>query len=544
MPAADSFGKHLSDRLNDDSRPADKPVAPDRPSQAQDQAQAREKPATAPRPDAPKATRAAEAGNKPEKTDIAEEPDADKSAAQDPAATARPSTSKTAKVAAKAQESDSPAEVAGAAPADFILKLAADPAAAMARPAGLAGGKAPGPKATGQQPAQNSEVPPSVAAIINGLPLGALGLTAVAPLQNIQEAAPGPQEKAAATKTAAIETMPQAAAELLAEAARLSKDIAAAGAPLAGPQSADKTDKTDIAAAEPMPGAFAELVASAGGKAGKLATAKPESQAQATAIKPGTAPALAAPPALAPPRTEGAAAKAEAGAKPDVALTALTPEAEKGETIAKGQPAPDAPRAVTLSAAQAPDPDNVPAAPGKAEATANPLPFATLGTPGQTPLQVAALPQESGHGPAAVGQAYVAAHVSLEITKTVSEGGNQFSIRLDPAELGRVDVKLHFGGDGRVTAAVTADHQNTLDLLRRDASLLDRALQDSGLKTDQGSLSFSLRQQGQQWQGQQAFLQSNEGTGNQAVATAEDVIAPAIANARSYVSNRALDITV
>ena len=40
------------------------------------------------------------------------------------------------------------------------------------------------------------------------------------------------------------------------------------------------------------------------------------------------------------------------------------------------------------------------------------------------------------------------------------------------------------------------DRADTLDLLKRDASTLERALQQSGLKTSDNALEFSLRQQG------------------------------------------------
>ena len=54
------------------------------------------------------------------------------------------------------------------------------------------------------------------------------------------------------------------------------------------------------------------------------------------------------------------------------------------------------------------------------------------------------------------------------------------------------------GHDGRVIAVVTADNKDTLDLLQRDARELERALQNAGLQTDSGSLSFNLRGQGDQ----------------------------------------------
>lgn len=92
----------------------------------------------------------------------------------------------------------------------------------------------------------------------------------------------------------------------------------------------------------------------------------------------------------------------------------------------------------------------------------------------------------------------VADQVSVHITKALKAGMDRITIQLKPASLGRIDVQLEVGHDGRVIAVVTADNKDTLDLLQRDARELERALQDAGLQTDSGSLSFNLRGQGDQ----------------------------------------------
>jgi flagellar hook-length control protein FliK len=100
----------------------------------------------------------------------------------------------------------------------------------------------------------------------------------------------------------------------------------------------------------------------------------------------------------------------------------------------------------------------------------------------------------------------VAAQVGLHVSRLAQEGKTDFIIRLDPAELGRIDIKLEVGHDGRIQATLAADSAPVVDLLRRDQASLERALSDAGLKTDQGSLSFNLRQQsdpqGQRQEGQ------------------------------------------
>ncbi|TVS00234.1 MAG: flagellar hook-length control protein FliK [Rhodospirillales bacterium] len=93
-------------------------------------------------------------------------------------------------------------------------------------------------------------------------------------------------------------------------------------------------------------------------------------------------------------------------------------------------------------------------------------------------------------------QRAVSDQVTVHITKAVREGSDHIEIKLRPAALGRVDVRLELGADGRVLATVTADTRQTLEMLRADARGLERALQDAGLQADSGSLSFNLRGDG------------------------------------------------
>jgi flagellar hook-length control protein FliK len=89
----------------------------------------------------------------------------------------------------------------------------------------------------------------------------------------------------------------------------------------------------------------------------------------------------------------------------------------------------------------------------------------------------------------------VAEQVSVQITKALNAGNDRISIQLKPADLGRVDVQMEVGQDGRVTAVVTADNKQTLDLLQKDSKQLQEALQQAGLQADDDSLNFNLREQ-------------------------------------------------
>ena len=93
----------------------------------------------------------------------------------------------------------------------------------------------------------------------------------------------------------------------------------------------------------------------------------------------------------------------------------------------------------------------------------------------------------------------VADQVAVKLSSTAKNGGSRVSIRLNPEELGKVDVKLDIGKDGLVRAMVTAEKPETLDLLQRDARALERALQEAGLKTNGDSLDFDLRGEDGRW---------------------------------------------
>jgi hypothetical protein len=97
--------------------------------------------------------------------------------------------------------------------------------------------------------------------------------------------------------------------------------------------------------------------------------------------------------------------------------------------------------------------------------------------------------------PAAPAAAVPLAGIAIEIAGKALAGKNRFEIRLDPPELGRIEVRLDVDRNGHVATSLIADRSDTLDLLRRDSSGLERALQDAGLKTSDNGLQFSLRDQ-------------------------------------------------
>lgn len=85
----------------------------------------------------------------------------------------------------------------------------------------------------------------------------------------------------------------------------------------------------------------------------------------------------------------------------------------------------------------------------------------------------------------------------IEIGMQAARGATRFQIRLDPAELGRVDVQLDIRDNGEVRASLVVDRVETLAMLKRDASNLQYAFEQAGLKQAADGLSFSLRGEGQ-----------------------------------------------
>jgi len=89
-----------------------------------------------------------------------------------------------------------------------------------------------------------------------------------------------------------------------------------------------------------------------------------------------------------------------------------------------------------------------------------------------------------------------AEQVSVQIQNAARNGTDRISIRLSPAALGKVEVKLELSPDKTVQAIVTAEKPETLDMLERDARTLQRALEEAGLRTNSDSLSFERRDTG------------------------------------------------
>jgi flagellar hook-length control protein FliK len=203
----------------------------------------------------------------------------------------------------------------------------------------------------------------------------------------------------------------------------------------------------------------------------------------------------AAPGKVKPEHHANAARPSDAPTPRDAALPADTPAEPKAPAPHQPQPQAQATEhaapAARTALAERPELPATAAAPAQLNASAPPPPFNLAA---HTPAPLAVSPLVALHVDSAADNAVPVAGLAVEIVARVHDGLRRFEIRLDPPELGRIDVRLDVDHSGKVTSRLMVERAETLDLLRRDAPSLERALQHAGLNTE-GGLEFSLRDQ-------------------------------------------------
>lgn len=322
-----------------------------------------------------------------------------------------------------------------------------------------------------------------------------------APVTTNAATAAATDSKSTSAKSTTVKSADAQSADIKSAVARAA--VAKASTPQAPAADTDSDTSTDES---PAPQATAAAVA-------KPAASQPAVTADADSDT-GTDEAQA-------PAAQTAAAGADTSVKTAAAqpapikTAAAKPETGKSDT--KGAPlkatpnrSSDARDATAKTTQDAADPNAVPAA--------KPAPQAgPAAGDANTPAPPAIAAQSSvPQGPAAATMPALTQHIqvsaqpqpnmpalAVEITAKSQAGAKQFDIRLDPPELGRVEVRLSIDATGKASAHLTADQPQTLDLLRKDSTSLTQALRDAGLDVNQNGLNFSLRQQaGDTHQGQ------------------------------------------
>jgi flagellar hook-length control protein FliK len=151
----------------------------------------------------------------------------------------------------------------------------------------------------------------------------------------------------------------------------------------------------------------------------------------------------------------------------------------------------------------------------KSDASAAPLPSPQAAAPqssasGQSAAVAAVQPQAApASDPSVYLNLQVAPQHHADVTVAIdtfgvaiaaksADGIKHFDIRLDPPELGRVEIRLSLDDSGKAQANLVVDKPQTLELLQRDASALTQSLNDAGVSLSNNGLNFSLRGQDRQ----------------------------------------------
>jgi flagellar hook-length control protein FliK len=135
--------------------------------------------------------------------------------------------------------------------------------------------------------------------------------------------------------------------------------------------------------------------------------------------------------------------------------------------------------------------------------------------------------------------------VAVQIAQNANSGLTTFTMQLEPAELGRLEVRLKFDRDGGIKAHLIADKPETLSMLRQDQAQIHRLLQQTGLNADDNSLSFDLRQQGQQPGAGQSYDGAGQPAAAAAGATPTDYLSAKISvEAMGYIRQDGVNIMV
>lgn len=242
----------------------------------------------------------------------------------------------------------------------------------------------------------------------------------------------------------------------------------------------------------------------------------PAGQPSVTPQPPPQALAVAPPPA---PAAGVAASEVAAAANPGVtAVAAATvPVQQNAQGLRPARAEPIAPRQSNGKSVDTDKSDTVQRE-KRQEATSPQTPkFASHNAP--KPESGVAAPANAGEAPpAAVSAASLAQHaasassttavseqpaaraapaatqIAHEVVRRFNGESTRFELRLDPPELGRVEIRLDVSRDHRVTAIVSADSPQTLAELTRNARALEQNLQSAGLELSDQGLSFDLRQ--------------------------------------------------
>ena len=95
--------------------------------------------------------------------------------------------------------------------------------------------------------------------------------------------------------------------------------------------------------------------------------------------------------------------------------------------------------------------------------------------------------------------------IKVNITKSAVKGVDKIEIQLKPEDLGHIEIKMQISKDGKLQAHIISSRAETMDMLQKDMSSLEKAFNDAGFNTDEGSFSFSFREKNNEQNNQEAL---------------------------------------
>jgi chemotaxis protein MotD len=254
-------------------------------------------------------------------------------------------------------------------------------------------------------------------------------------------------------------------------------------------ETGDAATPVDGAVEDPAPVPSAMLAATTGVVAGVPAAAANTAATQAAAVATEATTTI-------PTLIDAAKVEADAtietldaaegdGAATTATANSQTPAKASAHGVATSPASATNPTAAAAPDLQAAAVDPAAGAQAKAAATVDAL-VAAAPAPHEAARASATNTAAQTAAPAATMQVYT------RMIERFDGRAQRFEIRLDPAELGRVDVRIEIGADKKVHAVLAAHDSAALNDLMRGQRALERALANAGIDLADGGVKFEL----------------------------------------------------
>ncbi|OPZ78903.1 MAG: Flagellar hook-length control protein FliK [Alphaproteobacteria bacterium ADurb.Bin438] len=120
---------------------------------------------------------------------------------------------------------------------------------------------------------------------------------------------------------------------------------------------------------------------------------------------------------------------------------------------------------------------------------------------------------KEANGKIEVKASEIANQIKVKV-QNLKQGEDKITIKLKPYELGDIEIKLNISKDGKVSAVINSNKQETMQIMQKDVEALQKMFNDNGYKADVSSFSFNFK--GSNSQGQDGNNHQNNGSQNYA----------------------------